>query len=84
MIGLGGAVIMGTEEHGITRKNTEKYSLRGSSLNGPFSAEPEPDPDPQNKDTVIPPAEADVPGASKPLDDTPVPPLTEPADTNGG
>ena len=50
---------------------------------GPPHAEP--DPEPRNKNAAIPPTETDaVPGASKPLDDTPVPPLTEPADTNGG
>jgi hypothetical protein len=43
------------------------------------------DPEPKNEDTGSLPSETDpVPGASKPLDDTPVPPLTEPADTNGG
>lgn len=49
---------------------------------------PEPthaEPEPRNKNAAIPPTETDaVPGASQPLDDTPVPPLTEPADTNGG
>jgi hypothetical protein len=45
----------------------------------------ETDPEPKNEDTASLPSETDaVPGASKPLDDTPVPPLTEPADTNGG
>ena len=45
----------------------------------------ETDPGPKNEDTASLPSDTDaVPGAAKPLDDTPVPPLTEPADTNGG
>ena len=45
----------------------------------------EPDPEPRNKNATTPPADTEAePGAVPPLDDTPVPPLTEPADTNGG
>jgi hypothetical protein len=52
-------------------------------LPGPPHAEP--DPEPRNKNATIPPTETETePGAAQPLDDTPVPPLTEPADTNGG
>ena len=44
-----------------------------------------PDSQPRNKNATIPPTETETePGAAQPLDDTPVPPLTEPADTNGG
>lgn len=51
----------------------------------PGSPKPESDREPGNTNPAIPTTETDaVPGASQPLDDTPVPPLTEPADTNGG
>ncbi len=43
-------------------------------------------PDPDGGNDMFPPASDGEPGVipPKPLDEMPVPPLTEPADTNGG